>query len=90
MFDGISQDELIGEYGLGGGANGDEIDRFDIADESPECTKVLASSTGHSDMFGIVPEDVRFPILNTLGTQTDLIPLDTTYYMGSGGVGYFL
>ena len=89
IFDGISEDELIGEYGLGGGASGDEIDRFDVANESPACTKVLASSTGHPDAFGIVCEDVSFPIMNTLGTQTDLIRSDITYYVGSGGGGVF-
>jgi hypothetical protein len=89
IFEGIDPDELIGEYGLGGGASGDEIDRFDVANGSPTCIKVLASSTGHPDDFGIAPEDVSFPILNTLGTQTDLIRSDVTYYVTDAGGGVF-
>lgn len=89
IFEGIGDDELIGVDGLGGGASGDEIDRFDVLNESPECVKVLASSTGHSDEFGIVPEDTTFPITNTLGTQTDLIRSDMTYYVSVGGGGVF-
>jgi hypothetical protein len=89
IFEGIEEDELIGVNGLGGGASGDEIDRFDLNNESPACVKVLASSTGHSNEFGIVPEDTTFPILNTLGTQTDLIRSDITYYVSSGGGGIF-
>ncbi|EXJ86338.1 hypothetical protein A1O3_03289 [Capronia epimyces CBS 606.96] len=91
MFEGIGPDELIGQHGLGraGGASGDEVDRYDVANESPEAAIVLASSTGHSDEFGIAPEDTTFPIVNTLGTQTDLIRSDITYYVTSAGGGVF-
>jgi hypothetical protein len=89
IFEGIGEDELIGEFGLGGGASGDEIDRFDVANESPANAIVLATSTGHSDGFGIVPEDTFFPILHTLGTQTDLIRSDIVYYVTSGGGAVF-
>ncbi|OKL57211.1 hypothetical protein UA08_07367 [Talaromyces atroroseus] len=89
MFEGIEHDELIGMYRLGEGASSDEIDRFDIANGSPTCVKVLASSTGHPDDFGIAPEDVSFPIINTLGTQTDLIRSDMTYYVTDTGGGIF-
>jgi hypothetical protein len=34
----------------------------------------------HLPNFGIAPEDTGFPILNTLGTQTDLIRSDILYY----------
>ena len=89
IFEGIGKDEIIGEYGLGGGASGDEMDRFDVRNGSPESAKVLASSTGHPDEFGIVPEDAPFPITNTLGTQNPLIRSDITYYINSGGGGIF-
>ncbi|EOO00573.1 putative large subunit of -dimethylformamidase protein [Phaeoacremonium minimum UCRPA7] len=89
IFRGISPDELIGEFGLGGGASGDEIDRFGIDNDSHPSVKVLASSTGHSDEFGIAPEDTSFPIKNVLGTQNDNIRSDMTYYVTSGGGGVF-
>ncbi|KIX03718.1 uncharacterized protein Z518_07271 [Rhinocladiella mackenziei CBS 650.93] len=90
MFEGFADGEdLIGEFGLGGGASGDEMDRFDEAIGSPSCVKILASSTGHPDDFCIVPEDLVFPPVHTLGTQTDLIRSDLTYYVNSGGGGIF-
>ncbi|KIX99209.1 uncharacterized protein Z520_04785 [Fonsecaea multimorphosa CBS 102226] len=89
IFENIGKDEILGEYGLGGGASGDEMDRFDVRNGSPETAKVLASSTGHPDEFGIVPEDAPFPITNTLGTQNPLIRSDLTYYINCGGGGVF-
>ncbi|KAK2596510.1 hypothetical protein N8I77_013397 [Diaporthe amygdali] len=88
MFMGVSG-ELIGEHGFGGGASGDEIDRYDVANGSPEAAVVLATSIGHSDDFGIAIEDLSYPALNTLGTQTDLIRSDIVYYIGSGGGAVF-
>jgi hypothetical protein len=89
IFEDIAENELIGVEEFGGGASGDEIDRFDEGLGSPSSVKVIASSTGHSDDFGIVPEDTSFPIINTLGTQTELIGSDLTYYVNSGGGGVF-
>ncbi|KAL6835690.1 hypothetical protein J3E69DRAFT_352208 [Trichoderma sp. SZMC 28015] len=88
MFTGVEGD-LIGEFGFGGGASGDEIDRFDVGNGSPQGALILATSTGHSDDFGIAIEDLSYPALNTLGTQTNLIRSDVVYYVGSGGGGVF-
>ncbi|KAH8805087.1 hypothetical protein F5884DRAFT_708286 [Xylogone sp. PMI_703] len=89
MFKGISEDELLGEYGFGGGASGDEIDRCDYRLGSPYNTIVVATSTGHPDEFGIFPEDVEFPVINTLGTQTEDIRSDVVYYESAGGGAVF-
>lgn len=88
IFDGVSGD-LIGEHGLGGGASGDEIDRFDTENGSPNLAKILATSTGHSDDYGIATEDLNYPAIHTLGTQTNLIRSDLVYYRGSGGGSVF-
>lgn len=88
MFTGIDGD-LIGEHGFGGGASGDEIDRYDVENGSPEKALVLATSTGHGDDFGIAIEDLAYPALNTLGTQTNLIRSDVVYYVGAGGGAVF-
>jgi hypothetical protein len=85
LFDGIPEDELIGEHGFGGGASGDEIDRMDHEYGSPLNSIVVASSVGHPDWFGLFPEDVGFPMINTLGTQTDLIRSDIVYYETAAG-----
>lgn len=89
IFDGIGEDELLGEEGLGGGASGDEGDRFDVGLGSPINTVILATSTGHPDQYFLDPADVGFVPNNTLGTQTDLIRSDMTYYENSGGGGVF-
>ncbi|KAH8784885.1 hypothetical protein F5883DRAFT_672081 [Diaporthe sp. PMI_573] len=88
MFTGVGEG-LIGEHGFGGGASGDEIDRFDVDNGSPEGAVILATSTGHSDEFGITVEDLMFPALKTTGTQTKLIRSDLVYYVGAGGGAIF-
>ncbi|KIH89833.1 hypothetical protein SPBR_00263 [Sporothrix brasiliensis 5110] len=100
IFDGVTDEAadgpdgptgagLFGVAGFGGGASGDEIDRFDTANGSPAAAVVLASSTGHSDEFGIAIEDLSYPALNTLGTQTDRIRSDVVYYKTTGGGAVF-
>ncbi|KIW14986.1 hypothetical protein PV08_07773 [Exophiala spinifera] len=89
MFEGVPDGELIGEYGLGGGASGDEVDSFDLACGSPTNAVVVATSTGHPDDFGIAPECTGFPIINTLGTQTDEIRSDMVYYDTQAGGAIF-
>ncbi|KAL1895512.1 hypothetical protein Sste5346_005321 [Sporothrix stenoceras] len=96
IFDGVTSEgeskdglALFGLRGFGGGASGDEIDRFDIANGSPAAAVVLATSTGHSDDFGIAIEDLSYPALDTLGTQTDRIRSDIVYYRTTGGGAVF-
>lgn len=89
MFQGIPKGDLIGEFGLGGGASGDEIDSYDIACGSPANAVVVATSTGHPDSFGIGPECTMFPILKTLGSQTDEIRSDIVYYDTDAGGAVF-
>ena len=49
IFEGIGEDELIGDFGLqGGGAAGWEIDRFDHDLGTPPHALCLASSEGHT------------------------------------------
>lgn len=88
MFTGVGE-ILIGEHGFGGGASGDEVDRFDVGNGRPEGALTLATSTGHSDEFGIAVEELMFPALKTTGTQTDLIRSDVVYCVGSGGGAVF-
>lgn len=61
MFDGIGEDELLGEIGFGGCASGDEMDKCDYKIGSLHNTVVVATSTGHPDRFGMFPEDISFP-----------------------------
>ncbi|KAJ4363225.1 hypothetical protein N0V83_010345 [Neocucurbitaria cava] len=85
VFEGIPDHELLGVHGFGGGASGDEIDSFNLDNGSPANTVVLASSTGHPDEFGLFPEESGFPMVDTLGTQTNRIRSDMTICQTSGG-----
>ena len=89
MFEGIGEGELIGEHGFGGGASGDEIDKCDLALGSPSNTIIVATSVGHPDEFCMFPEDAEFPMLKTVGTQTNEIRSDITYYETVGGGAVF-
>ena len=52
IFEGID-DEIIGDFGLSGnGAASEEIDRFDHGFGTPRHALLLASSFGHSSVFG--------------------------------------
>ncbi|KAJ5352609.1 hypothetical protein N7452_001583 [Penicillium brevicompactum] len=89
MFQGIAEDELLGSEGFGGGASGDELDKCDYGIGSPPNTVIVATSVGHPDEFGIFPEEVEYPMLKTVGTQTNEIRSDITYYEASGGGAVF-
>lgn len=56
---------------------------------SPRTATVLATSTGHPDAFGIMPESVTFPIGGVLGTQTREIRSDLVYYDTHAGGAVF-
>ena len=64
IFDGVSGQEVIGDFGsIGGGAAGQEIDRFDPSLGSPRHALVLASSEGHSSEMLRTKEEFRATIL---------------------------
>ncbi len=61
IFEGIANEEVIGNFGLQqGGAGGDEVDRFDHAQGTPPNALLLATACGFSDVYLYVPEDVHY------------------------------
>jgi hypothetical protein len=83
VFEGTEKDELIGAFG--GGASGDEIDRYDAALGSPEDAVVLATSETHSDLFGAFNEEIMFPMLNTMGPTCAKVRSDMAIFETAGG-----
>jgi N,N-dimethylformamidase len=78
-FEGIGCDEPIGEGGLiMGGAAGDELDTINDALGTPAETLVLASSSGHSDAYWLVVEDMLEGCQGVSGTQDSRIRADVT------------
>lgn len=64
VFEGVGEEERIGDFGVAGGAAGQEIDCFDLALGSPHDTVVLATSEDHTHVMheGSTNGNVRTPV----------------------------
>ena len=91
IFEGIGDDELIGDFGLqGGGAAGWEIDRFDHALGTPPHALLLASSEGHTltytrtsfDAHGVSDPTVDDP-------ENPMVQSDLVFYETPNGGAVF-
>jgi N,N-dimethylformamidase len=84
ILDGISDNELIGGFGLSGhGAAGFELDRADKRLGTPSHAVVLASSEGHEPEapWVLVPEEQLTHITTWAGKPaTELIRADLTFF----------
>ena len=79
VFEGVDEDPF-GTYGLiMDGASGDEIDRADPRFGTPGHTHVLASSTGHSDHYQLVCEDILVTVPGLGGTENPGVRSDITF-----------
>ena len=82
IFDGIKED-VIGDFGLsGGGAAGFELDRADTKLGTPLNAVILATSEGHGDHFGLVPEEILMTNMLAWNGEPydDLIRADIVYF----------
>jgi N,N-dimethylformamidase len=90
IFEGIADDETIGNFGLsGGGAAGYEIDRYDLRLGTPGDTLLLASSERHSDNILRVVEEVFFNYPGSGGTQDPGVRSDIVYFTTPGDGAVF-
>jgi hypothetical protein len=83
MFNGIGEDEIIGDFGLvGGGAAGLEIDRYDLEFGTPHNAFLLARSEGHTDLMMQVNEEIHFTVRGYYGggDENPMIRADMIYY----------
>ena len=77
--------EVFGDSGLAGrGAAGLELDRYDLAWGTPPNTWLLAASSGHSDHYPHVGEEVMFNYPGLGGTQDFQIRADMTLLRTTG------
>ena len=89
IFEGVGDDERIGDFGLvGGGAAGLELDRADPLIGTPPNTLVLASSENHTDLYLVVCEEVAVMTPNLHG-QHPLVRADMTFHERVGGGAVF-
>ncbi len=90
IFDGIGDDERIGDFGLAlGGAAGLEVERYDLALGTPPHTMLLASSAPFSDNYAFVHEDILFNHAGLSGSQEYRVRADMTYFTAPNGGGVF-
>ena len=90
IFEGIADEELIGNFGLAGnGAAGHEIDRYDLKLGTPPDTLLVASSEGHSDNIQRVVEEVYFNYPGAGGTQDPGVRSDIVFFTTAGGGAVF-
>lgn len=81
IFDGIGDEEKIGDFGLAlGGAAGVELDRYDLALGTPPHTMLLASSIGHTDNYPLVSEEIAYAFPGRGGTQDPQVRGDMAYF----------
>ena len=81
IFDGIGDEELIGDFGLAlGGAAGVELDRYDLALGTPPHTLLLAASCGHTDNYPLVSEEVTYAFPGRGGSQDPQVRGDMVFF----------
>jgi N,N-dimethylformamidase len=90
IFEGVGDDELIGDFGLvGGGAAGLELDIYDTELGTPAHALLLASSEGHTDIYLEVVEELFFNLPGLGGTQNPRVRADMVYYPTPNGGAVF-
>ena len=90
IFEGIGDDEIVGDFGLlGGGASGSEIDAVNPILGTPAHTLVVASSEGHSANTYLVPDETGFHHCAMDGVQNPEVRADMTFFETPGGGAVF-
>ena len=92
IFAGIGNDELIGDFPslvLNHGAAGFELDRADVALGTPPHALVVASSSGYSDSYQHVVEEVLISDSRQGGTVNPLVRADMVYFECPNGGAVF-
>lgn len=90
VFEGVSPDEVIGDFGLvGDGASGQETDRADVTLGTPPQTYLLATAFNENDSYKIAPEETGWIGDGPGGTEHPNVRADMTLYEAPGGGSVF-
>jgi N,N-dimethylformamidase len=90
VFDGIGDEELIGDFGLcGDGAAGLELDWYDPRLGSPEHAYLLASSEGHTNVMLEVRENFGTTMPAHGGDEQPNVRADLVYFTTPNDGGVF-
>ena len=86
VFDGLERDEVIGDFGiLQGGAAGYEIDRHEVTKGSPPHSVVLASSSGHSNLYDLMVPSILDTLPDPHRTESPIRADMVFFETGAGG-----
>ena len=80
IFTGIGTNERIGEFGLGGGAAGWEVDRADPALGTPPHALVVAAATNFSSSYHWMKEELTHTHSAINGETCPLVRSDMVFY----------
>ena len=81
IMEGIGDEEAIGDFGLAaGGAGGIELDRYELALGTPPHTLLIGATSGHSDNYPLVSEEVTYAFPGRGGTQDAQVRGDMIYF----------
>jgi N,N-dimethylformamidase len=90
IFEGISADEKIGDFGgVGGGAAGLELDIVDPRLGTPPHTLVLASSENHSNVYLMTPEEIISTYPGLDGIEDPRVRADMVFFETPNGGAVF-
>ncbi len=90
IFEGVGDDELIGDFGLcGGGAAGLELDWYQPSLGSPVHAYLLASSEGHTNSMLEVRENFGTTMPAHGGDEQPSVRADMVYFTTPKGGGVF-
>lgn len=90
IFDGVGDNELIGDFGLiGGGAAGLELDRADRVLGTPPNALVMASSENHTGVYMVVLEEIYINSPGLCGGESDMVRADLVFYETPAGGAVF-
>jgi len=87
IFEGVEDQEIVGDHGVGGGAAGQEIDRFDLALGSPHHVVVLASSEDHSAQMLRTKEEYHATVVP--GPEDPAVRADLVFFETPNGGAVF-
>ena len=90
IFEGINDDEIIGDFGLMlGGAAGYEFDRADIAFGTPPHALILAVASNFSEHYTHCIEEVNIMDPMQTGTTNPLVRAEMVYFETTNGGAVF-
>jgi N,N-dimethylformamidase len=89
IFQGVGEDERIGDFGMLGGAAGLELDATDPAQGTPAHALVLAKSVGHSNVYVVTPETMISTHLYVDAISNALARAEMTFFETPSGGAVF-